>query len=160
MSDETGTAQSATTSEPDSPSTPGPSTGEAWDAVLARMGDFGVAVTVWAGAAANEPETKERLDQVRAGIDEIGTKLDAAVGRAVRSQAGQAIGDAARTVAEATAPTVRDVFSELSGMFGRAASRVDETVKAAAAESASAEEPSSPAESSGTGPADPDGPAV
>jgi len=160
MSDETRTAESATTPEPEPPAAPGPSTGEAWDAVLARMSDFGVAVSVWAGAAANEPETKERLDEVRAGIDEIGTKLDAAVGRAVRSQAGQAIGDAARTVAEATAPTVRDVFSELSNMFGRAASRVDATVKAAAADSAPVEEPASPPSSPESEPSGPDGPAL
>jgi hypothetical protein len=121
------------------------------------MSDFGVAVTVWAGAAAAEPDTKEKLDQVRAGIDEIGTKLDAAVGRAVRSQAGQAIGDAAHAVAEATAPHVRGVFSELSDMFGKAASRVDATMKAAA-ESAPVEEPSPPTGSAAPGPTDPGGP--
>lgn len=139
MTNETGTG----TPEPTTPS--GPTPGEAWGAVLTRMSDFGVAVTVWAGAAANEPDTKEKLDQVRAGIDEIVVKVDTVVSRVARSQAGQTIGDAAHTMAVAAAPHVRDLFSELSDIFGNAASRVDKAAKDATAVSAPpAEAPPAP----------------
>jgi hypothetical protein len=123
MTDETGSTT------PDQTPHSGPTTSEAWDAVLARMSDFGVAVTAWAGAAAKEPDTKEKLDQIRAGIDGIEMRTDAALGRAVRSQAGQAIGDAAHTAAEVAAPHVRNLFAELADIFGKAATKVDETMK-------------------------------
>lgn len=134
MADETGLPES----EPTMPS--GPTPGEAWDDVLARLSALGDAVTRWAKAAANEPDTKQKLDQVRAGIDEIGQKADAALGRAVRSdlghqvregaeQAGQAMSDAVQQVSQAAGPHLKNVFSEISDIFGKAAVRVDEATR-------------------------------
>jgi hypothetical protein len=115
-------------------------TGEAWEDVMARMSDLGEAVARWVRAAANEPDTKEKLDQVRAGIDDIGQKADAALGRAVRSElgqqvkegaehAGQAMSDAAQRVTDVAAPHVKNAFAGLSDVFGKAAARVDEATQ-------------------------------
>lgn len=134
MADETGLPEP----EPTMPS--GPTPGEAWDDVVARLSGLGDAVTRWAKAAANEPDTKQKLDQVRVGIDEIGQKADAALGRAVRSdlghqvregaeQAGQAMSDAVQQVSQAAGPHLKNVFSEISDIFGKAAVRVDEATR-------------------------------
>lgn len=131
MTDET----NASSTEPTGPS--GPTAGEAWDDVLAHMKGLGEAVSGWIQAAANEPDTKEKLDQVRAGIADIGLMADAALGRAVRSdlghqvregaeQASQAFSDAAQHVTQVAGPHVKSVLSGLSEVFGKAAARVDE----------------------------------
>jgi hypothetical protein len=122
--------------------------GEAWQTVVARMGDLSAALTAWASASANEPDTKEKLDQVRAGIDEIRTKADAAMGAAMRSQAGQAIGNAAKTVTDATAPHVSTLFTELSNIFATAARKVDEATR-------TPEQPPAPAEDAAPAQKDP-----
>lgn len=51
------------------------------------------------------------------------------LGRQVKEgaeQAGQAFGDAAQRVREATEPHVKDAFSDLSDIFGKAADRMGE----------------------------------
>lgn len=124
--------------EPTDPS--GQTAGDAWDDVLERLSGLGDAVTRWVKAAANEPDAKEKLGQVSAGINDIGQKLDAALGRAVRSdlgqqvkegaeQAGQAISDAAQHVTDVAAPHVANAFSGLSDAFGKAAARMDEAIR-------------------------------
>jgi len=152
--------------EPNGTSSP---TGEAWEDVVARMNDLGEAVARWVRAAANEPDTKEKLDRVRAGIDDIGQKADAALGRAVRSdlgqqvkegaeQAGQAMSDAAQRVTDVAAPHVKNAFAGLSDVFGKAAARVDEAThrhpEPAPADEAPTPAPEVPAEDD---PASPEG---
>jgi hypothetical protein len=127
--------------ESGSTSSPEPTTGEAWDAVVARMNDLSAAVGRWTRAAANEPDTKDKLDQFRAGIDDIGMKADAALGRAVRSEAGRAIGDAAHAVGDVAAPHVKNLFAELADIFEKAARKVDEATQTPAKTPPATEEP-------------------
>jgi len=151
MTDDTGLP----TPEPPTPS--GPSSTEAWNDVLARMSDLGEAVTRWAKATANEPDTKQKLDQVRAGINDIGQKADAALGRAVRSdignqvregaeQAGQAFSDAAQHVTQAAAPHMKSAFAGLSDVFGKAAAKVDEAAHRHQSETTAHAEDTAPAQ--------------
>lgn len=115
----------------------GPTTAsEAWREVLARMGDLGDAMEQWTKAAVNEADAKQKLDQVRMGISDIAQKADAAFGQAQKSelgqhvkegaeQVGQAFGEAAQRVSDATAPHVKDAFAGLSDVFGKAAAKVN-----------------------------------
>ena len=127
--------------EPPSPpatETPaGPSAGEAWADVVARLGDLGEAVSAWAKAAADNPDNRRHLDEVRAGVNDMAGKAEAAfaqvaatdLGQQVKAgatEAGEAIGDAAQKVSSAAAPHVASAFAGLADAFGRAAHRVDE----------------------------------
>ena len=113
-----------------------PTASQAWQNVLARMSDLGDAMGQWTKAAANEADTKERLEQVRAGINDIAHKADTALGYSESKlgqqvnkgaeQAGQAFGDAAQRMRAATEPHVKDAFADLSEIFGKAAERMGE----------------------------------
>jgi ElaB/YqjD/DUF883 family membrane-anchored ribosome-binding protein len=119
------------------PKTPAkPTVDKAWQEVLARVSDLGDAMKEWAKVAGHEADTKQKLDQVRADIDDMARKADAALGHA-GSEAGQYVGesaeqasrafsDAARRVRKATEPHVRDAFAELSDAFGKAAGKMGE----------------------------------
>jgi len=141
MTDEIPNDQSvpAPDAAPTPPPAPGVSTSEAWNDVIARMTELGAAVSAWAKSAADDPENRQRLQQVRAGVDEMARQADAVFGKVASSdlgqqfsqgaqQAGEAIGDAAQQVSEAAAPHVATALSGLAGMFGRAAAKVDEAV--------------------------------
>jgi len=115
----------------------GPSALEAWEEVVTRMSDLGDAVGRWAKAAANDPTARQKLAQIRGGINEIGRKADAAFGQVANSefthqvkdgaeQAGQAISDAAQHVSQAAAPHMKNAFAGLSDAFGKAAAKMDE----------------------------------
>ena len=134
MTDDTSTP----TPEPSTPS--GPGTGDAWNEVVARMNDLADAVSAWAKAAANEPDTKQKLDQMRGGINNIARKADAVADRVASSdpgrqfmdgaeQAGQALSDAAQQVSQSAAPHMRNAFAGISDVFGKAAARVDEATR-------------------------------
>lgn len=123
--------------------TPGPTdpagstASQAWYDVLARMSDLGDAVARWTKTAANDPDNKQKLDQVRMSINDIARKADAGLGHVSGSefgqqfkggaeQAGQAIGEAAQHVTEVAAGNVKSVFVGLSDAFGKAAAKIDE----------------------------------
>lgn len=138
---------------PPKPSGPGPS--EAWDRVVASMAELGDAIAAWTRSAADDPQNRQRLDQVKAGVDDLGKKADSAFEQVKGSdfgqqvsegaqQAGQAIGDAAQQVQQTAAPHVASAFSGLADMFGKAAAKVDEAVSRDRAPSAPAAEPPSP----------------
>jgi len=122
---------------PEPPAGPtGPSASEAWADVVARMSELGSAVTTWTRAAADNPENRRRLEDVRNGVNDMAKQADAAFsrvtstdfGQQVKSgagEAGQAIGDAAQKVSDAAAPHVATAFSGLASAFGRAAHRVE-----------------------------------
>src|SRR5450759_3838366 len=109
---------------------------QAWQNVLARMSDLGDAIGQWTKVAANEADTKQKFEQVRAGINDIAQKAATALGHAESEsgqqvkkgieQAGQAFGGAAQRVREATEPHVKDAFADLSDIFGKAAARMGE----------------------------------
>jgi len=128
-------------SEPTPGSEPTPAaasaTAEAWNDVVGRMTELGGALSHWARAAADDPQNKQRLEQVRASVDEMARQADAALGKVTSSdfgqqvsqgaqQAGDAIGGAAQQVSEAAAPHVATALSGLASVFGRAAAKVDE----------------------------------
>jgi hypothetical protein len=128
----------------------GPSAGEAWVDVVARLGDLGEAVSAWAKAAADNPDNRRHLDEVRAGVNDMAGKAEAAfaqvassdIGQQVKAgatEAGEAIGDAAQKASAAAAPHVASAFAGLADVFGRAATKVDEAASRHGA--ASAEEP-------------------
>ncbi len=183
MSDEFETTSAPEPAEPSDPTpppadasepaaadaTPGPSASEAWAEVVSRMGELSTAVAAWAKAAADNPENRRRLDEVKNGVNDMAKQADAAFahvtssdfGQQVKSgaeEAGAAIGDAAQKVSEAAAPHVATAFAGLAGMFGKAAEKVEEAAQRQrtaaepsaepAAEEAAAAEPAAPAEPS------------
>ena len=113
-----------------------PTSTQAWQNVLARMSDLGDALEQWTKMAANEADTKQKFERVRAGINNIAQKTAAAMGNAESEsgqqvkegieQVGEAFGDAAQRVREATEPHVKDAFADLSDIFGKAAERMGE----------------------------------
>ena len=114
-----------------------PTASQAWKDVLARMSDLGDSMAQWTKVAAHESDTKKKLDQVRAGIDEMARKADATLGQVESSdlgqqvmggagQAGQAFGDAAQRMRDATEPHVKSAFADLSDAFGKAAAKMGE----------------------------------
>jgi|GEM_PF-1861421 len=118
----------------------GPSALEAWEEVVTRMSDLGDAVARWARAATNDPTARQKLAQIRGGINDIGQKADAAFGQVANSeftqqvkdgaeQAGQAISDAAQQVSQAAAPHMKNAFAGLSDVFGKAAAKMDEAAR-------------------------------
>jgi ElaB/YqjD/DUF883 family membrane-anchored ribosome-binding protein len=121
-------------SKPKTPATP--AVDKAWQEVLARVSDLGDAMKEWAKVAGHEADTKQKLDQVRADIDDMARKADAALGHAgsdvgqyvgeSAEQASRAFSDAAQRVRKATEPHVKDAFAELSDVFGKAAGKIGE----------------------------------
>jgi len=120
---------------PEPPS--GPSASEAWKDVVARMSELGAAVSHWAREAADDPENRQRVEQLRVGVNDMAKKADAAFSQAMGTdlgqqvqqgaeQAGKAIGDAAQQVSQAAAPHVASAFSGLADAFGRAAAKVNQ----------------------------------
>ena len=113
-----------------------PTASQAWQNVLERMSDLGAAMEQWTKMAASEADTRQKFEQVRAGINDIAQKADSALGHAESKlgqqvvegaeQAGQAFGDAAQRMREATEPHVKNAFADLSDIFGKAAARMGE----------------------------------
>lgn len=130
----------------------GPSASEAWSDVVARMTDLSTAVAAWARAAADNPENRRHLDEVRNGVNDMAKQADAAFahvtstefGQQVKSgaeEAGAAIGDAAQKVSDAAAPHVATAFAGLAGVFGRAAQKVEEAAQRQKEPTAASEAP-------------------
>lgn len=111
---------------------------EAWNEVVARMGELGDAITRWTKAAANDPENRRRVEEVNARVGDMATKAETAIygvssdiGEQVRlgmAKAGKAIDETARKVSAAAAPHISNAFAELSNQFARAAARVDQAI--------------------------------
>lgn len=148
------------TAEPSTAEPSGATASEAWADVVARMGDLGEAVSAWARAAADNPENRHHLDDVRASVNDIASKADAAFSQVASSEFGQqfksgaeeagaAIGECATKVGDAAAPHVASAFAGLASVFGHAAQRVEEAAarqkeREAGAEAASPAEPAAP----------------
>jgi ABC-type transporter Mla subunit MlaD len=114
-----------------------PTAGQAWKEVLARMSDLGDAMAQWTKVATHEADAKQKLDEVLAAINDMAKEANATLGEVESSklgrqvmedaeQTGQALGDAARRVREATQPHVKMAFAELSDAFGKAAAKMSE----------------------------------
>jgi ElaB/YqjD/DUF883 family membrane-anchored ribosome-binding protein len=113
--------------------------GAAWDDVVARLGDLGDAIAGWTKAAANSPENRRRVEELRANVNEMTGKAQATFagaaddfGDQVRqgvSRAGQAIEETVQKVSAAAAPHVANALAELAYQFANAASKVEEAVK-------------------------------
>jgi len=125
---------------PDPAPAPDPAAREAWDEVVVAMTDLGDAVARWARAATNDPAAKQKLGQIRGGINDIAAKAETAFGQVSESdvgkqfaqgaeQAGQAIGDAAQQFTTAAAPHVKNAFAGLASAFSKAAVKVDEAAR-------------------------------
>jgi hypothetical protein len=132
--------QEATETEPDAATAEGPGAGEAWNDVLSSVGQLGDAITKWAKTAADDPENRRRLGEVRAGMDDMARQAqetfegidETEFGRRVRQgadQTGRVVGDAAQRVSDAAAPHVAVIFAGLADAFGQAAASVDESAK-------------------------------
>jgi hypothetical protein len=143
----------------------GPTASEAWADVVARMGELGAAMSAWAKAAADNPDNRRHLDEVRSGVNDMAGKAEAAFAEVAASdfgqqvkagatEAGEAIGDAAQKVSAAAAPHVASAFAGLADVFGRAAHKVGE-----AADRQSAATPAPPAQASDAPAPDPAAPA-
>jgi sulfite reductase alpha subunit-like flavoprotein len=127
----------AETNAPEAPEA-GPTANEAWEDVVTRLRDLGEAISAWTKAAADTPENRKHLEEVRSGVNEIGRQTTQAFtsvtsgdfGRQVSegaTQVGQAIGDTAHEFGQAAAPVFASAFAGLSEAFGRAAQKVEES---------------------------------
>ena len=127
--------------EPAAATAEGTGVGEAWDDVLSRVGDLGDSISRWAKTAADDPANRRRLDEIRAGMDDMARQAqetfegidETEFGRKVREGAertGRVVGDAAQKVSDAAAPHVAVIFAGLADAFGRAAAGVDESMRA------------------------------
>ncbi len=163
MTDETPTPDPIPTAQPSADSNPdagsaaqNTGTGDAWNEVVARMGDLGQALSAWAKSAADDPANKARLDSVRSGVDEMARQAGDAFGKVASTdfgqqvsqgaqQAGDAIGGAAQQVSDAAAPHVATALSGLAGFFGSAAAKMDEAVNRDRSADKSADKDATPA---------------
>jgi len=148
----------------------GPSAADAWDDVVLKLRELGEAMAAWTKAAADTPENRRHLDEVRAGVSDVARQANDAFssvassdfGRQVSesaTQVGQAIGTTAHEVGQAAGPAVASAFAGLADMFGRAAHKVDETVAAQAAKAQQeAPAPGEPAAPAPAAPAEPQPP--
>lgn len=143
MTDETNTPAPA----PEAPEAPEPPAGAnvsaSWDEVVGRMTDLGDAIAGWARAAADDPENRKHLDQVRQSLNDMSAKAAETFSEVAKSdfgksvaesasQAGQAFGDAATNVGQAAAPHVASAFAGLADVFGKAAAKVSESTPSSA----------------------------
>jgi len=143
-------AEPQAAAEPAEPS--GPTPGEAWDSVVSALGTLGDALSTWAKAAADTPENRKHVDEVRNGVNEMARQAgeafsamaDSDFGRQFAegaTQMGQSIGEGAQEFSQAAAPHVATAFAGLADVFGRAAQKVSEATTSRPA----AEPPSRPA---------------
>jgi hypothetical protein len=162
MTDEIPTPDPIPTPEPTADAGPGAAppastaTADAWNDVVARMGELGLALSAWAKSAADDPQNKQRLEQVKAGVDEMARQADTAFSKVTSTdfgqqvsqgaqQAGEAIGGAAQQVSDVAAPHVATALSGLAGFFGQAAAKVDEAVNRDRSAEKPAADPAAPA---------------
>ena len=136
-----------------------PRAGEAWDDVLAKVSDLSDAISRWAKTAANDPENRRKLDEVKAGMDDMARQAqttfehidETEFGKQVRQGAeetGRVLGDAAQKVSDVAAPHVAVIFSGLADAAG-----VDEQVRRTSARSPEADAaPSAADKSAAAGP--------
>jgi hypothetical protein len=121
------------------PQAAGPTAGEAWDAVVVKLRELSDAVTAWAKAAADTPENRQHVDEVRNGVNDMARQANEAFNNVSSSdfgrnmaegatQMGSAIGEGAQEFGKAAAPHVATAFAGLADVFGRAAQKVGETV--------------------------------
>jgi hypothetical protein len=144
----------------------GPSAGEAWDDVLKALGALSDAVSNWAKAAADTPENRRHVDEVRNGVNDMARQANEAfasvagsdVGKQFAegaSRAGAAIGETAQEFGQAAAPHVATAFAGLADVFGKAAQKVNETISARPVESTATPAPPSSAVEAPAEPAQP-----
>lgn len=134
---------------PPAPEPPaGPGVSEAWNDVVTKMNELGDAIAGWAKAAANDPENKRHLDEMKAGFDQLTSKASATVNEVAQSDIGQQVGDAANQAgaavsqaAEAAAPHVASAFGAIGAAFGRAAEKMEGAVSRPAGPPPPAPEP-------------------
>jgi hypothetical protein len=117
----------------------GPTAGEAWEQVVRKLSELSDAVSVWAKAAADTPENRKHVDDVRAGVNDMARQANEAFASVSGSefgrqfaqgadQMGAAIGEGASEFGAAAAPHVASAFAGLADVFGRAAQKVGESV--------------------------------
>ena len=121
-----------------------------------RLRELGDAISIWTRAAADTPENRKHIEEVRSGVNEMSRQAGEAFssvatsdfGRQVSegaTQVGQAIGETATEFGQAAAPHVASAFAGLADAFGRAAHKVEESVTTPAGPPAPPEEPGAPA---------------
>ena len=134
----------------------GQSAGEAWGDVVSRLGELGDAISAWAKAAADTPENRKHLDDVRAGLDDVAQRANEAFSNVASSdfgrqvadgatQVGRDIGSTAQEIGQAAAPAVARAFAGLADAFGRAAEKVGEAAAPRTAEPPERPAPEPPA---------------
>jgi len=117
----------------------GPTTAEAWQLVVCKLSELSDAVAVWAKAAADTPENRKHVEDVRAGVNDMARQANEAFASVSGSefgrqfaqgadQMGAAIGEGASEFGAAAAPHVASAFAGLADVFGRAAQKVGESV--------------------------------
>ena len=63
----------------EAPSSPvGPTTAEAWAQVVNKLSELSDAIAAWAKAAADTPENRRHVDDVRAGVNDMARQANEA----------------------------------------------------------------------------------
>ena len=117
----------------------GPTAAEAWQLVVCKLSELSDAVAVWSKAAADTPENRKHVEDVRAGVNDMARQANEAFASVSGSefgrqfaqgadQMGAAIGEGASEFGAAAAPHVASAFAGLADVFGRAAQKVGESV--------------------------------
>jgi hypothetical protein len=125
--------------ESSAPRPSGPTAAEAWEQVVRKLSELSDAISVWAKAAADTPENRKHVDDVRAGVNDMARQANEAFASVSGSEFGRkfaqgademgtAIGEGASEFGAAAAPHVASAFAGLADVFGRAAQKVGESV--------------------------------
>lgn len=108
----------------------------AWDDVSHALNDLGEAVTTWAAAFRDDPETRRHASELKDGFERLGRQMGDALdsvsgsdfGRSVTQAAGRAgaaMGDVARKAGDQVSPFVVSTLRGASEGIHRAADRLD-----------------------------------
>jgi hypothetical protein len=124
----------ATTIEsPTEPADQGAGAGDAWRDVVTRLDELGDAIGRWANAAVNDPDNRQRVQELKEHIDAMGDKVSEAIDGASDSDAGQKV----RGAAEKAGDAIKDfgerfsdeVFPRMASAFEGAASKLQEAAE-------------------------------
>ena len=108
----------------------------AWDDVSHALNDLGEAVTTWAAAFKDDPETRRHAAELKDGFERLGRQMGDALdsvsgtdfGRSVTEAAGRAgaaMGDVARKAGDQVSPFVVSTLRGASEGIRRAADRLE-----------------------------------
>jgi len=123
---------------------------EAWRQVVVQLDALGDALGKWLKAAANDPENKERLDELSGRLEEFGEKLSGTV-KGAGSDVGESFKEAADKTGEAFKAAGERVSEEVSQRVAGALKTMGDKLRKAGDKIESKEDEAVPEASSAPG---------